>query len=145
MSASIESSAIFLSDTAAQIKKKINKYGFSGGGITKEIHEQFGGNPDVDVAYQYLTFFLDDDAELEQLAKVFPNIFTFIVKFTLCAGLPVGQAAVWPDEGQVYRGAAGVCGWVSGSPVKGVDGRSQAVYGRHAPVYLHGRVSGAAA
>lgn len=70
MSASIESSAIFLSDTAAQIKKKINKYGFSGGAATKELHEQFGGNPDVDVAYQYLTFFLDDDAELAQLAQV---------------------------------------------------------------------------
>ena len=70
MSASVDISAIFLSDTAGQIKKKINKYAFSGGQQTKELHEQLGGNPDVDVAYQYMQFFLDDDHELEALAEV---------------------------------------------------------------------------
>eukprot|EP00158_Paraphelidium_tribonemae_P003381 Partr_v1_DN26084_c0_g1_i2_m558 putative tryptophanyltRNA synthetase len=71
MSASIDSSAIFMSDTPNQIKKKINRFGFSGGQDTKELQELHGGNPDVDVAYQYLTFFLDDDAELAELNSLY--------------------------------------------------------------------------
>ncbi|KAI9225507.1 MAG: hypothetical protein DHS80DRAFT_33638 [Piptocephalis tieghemiana] len=67
MSASIDTSAIFMSDTPKQIKSKINKYAFSGGGATKEEHEEHGGNPDVDVAYQYLSFFLEDDEELKRI------------------------------------------------------------------------------
>lgn len=67
MSASDENSAIYLTDTAKQIKNKINKHGFSGGGDTLELHQKNGGNPDVDVAFQYLTFFLEDDEELETL------------------------------------------------------------------------------
>jgi tryptophanyl-tRNA synthetase len=70
MSASIDISAIFMSDTAAQIKKKINKYAFSGGQATLELHEQLGGDPDVDVAYQYLCFFMEDDGELDRINKV---------------------------------------------------------------------------
>jgi len=67
MSASIDSSAIFMNDTMNNIKKKINKYGFSGGAATLEEQRQFGGNPDVDVAFQYLCFFLEDDEELESI------------------------------------------------------------------------------
>jgi len=36
MSSSIPNSAIFLTDTAKQIKDKINKHAFSGGKATKE-------------------------------------------------------------------------------------------------------------
>ncbi|KAJ1917083.1 tryptophan--tRNA ligase [Tieghemiomyces parasiticus] len=68
MSSSIDVSAIFMSDTPNQIKNKINRYAFSGGGDTMELHQKNGGNPDVDVSYQYLTFFSDNDAELQQLA-----------------------------------------------------------------------------
>ncbi|KAF7559774.1 hypothetical protein G7046_g4385 [Stylonectria norvegica] len=67
MSASDETSAIFLSDTPKQIKNKINKYAFSGGAISLEEHREKGGNTDVDVSYQYLQFFLEDD---EELAKI---------------------------------------------------------------------------
>ncbi|KAI9597805.1 tryptophan--tRNA ligase, cytoplasmic [Syncephalis fuscata] len=67
MSASDDSSAIFMSDTPAKIKNKINRYAFSGGGDTIELHREHGGNPDVDVAYQFLGMFLDDDAELKQI------------------------------------------------------------------------------
>ncbi|ODV75674.1 tryptophan--tRNA ligase WRS1 [Cyberlindnera jadinii NRRL Y-1542] len=66
MSASDDSSAIFLDDTPKQIAKKINKYAFSGGQTSVEEHRRLGGNPDVDVAYQYLSFFLDDDEKLKQ-------------------------------------------------------------------------------
>ncbi|RDL36286.1 Uncharacterized protein BP5553_05638 [Venustampulla echinocandica] len=67
MSASIDSSAIFMNDTLKQIEKKINKYAFSGGRDTLEEQRRLGGNPDVDVSYQYLSFFSDDDEELEQI------------------------------------------------------------------------------
>ncbi|KAK1056813.1 tryptophan--tRNA ligase [Friedmanniomyces endolithicus] len=60
---------IFMSDTPGQIKNKINKHAFSGGRESLEEHRKLGGNPDVDVAYTYLSYFLDDDEELEELAK----------------------------------------------------------------------------
>jgi len=75
MSASTESSAIFMTDTKNQIKKKVNRYAFSGGKDTVEEHRQFGGNPDVDVSYQYLTFFEPDD---EKLKKYYEVIFHFL-------------------------------------------------------------------
>ena len=59
-------SAIFLTDNAKLIQKKINS-AFSGGGKTKEEQEQNGANLEVDVAYQYLRFFLEDDKELEEM------------------------------------------------------------------------------
>ncbi|KAG8905081.1 hypothetical protein FRC01_008487 [Tulasnella sp. 417] len=69
MSASDANSAIYMTDTANQIKNKINKHGFSGGQETEEEHRRLGGNPDVDVSYQYLGFLEDDDAEYERIAK----------------------------------------------------------------------------
>ncbi|KAF5914299.1 hypothetical protein HPG69_000096 [Diceros bicornis minor] len=69
MSASDANSSIFLTDTAKQIKNKVNKHAFSGGRDTVEEHRQFGGNCDVDVSFMYLTFFLEDDDRLEQIRK----------------------------------------------------------------------------
>lgn len=45
------------------------RYAFSGGRETVEEHREKGGNPDVDVAYQYLTFFMDDDEKLKQIGE----------------------------------------------------------------------------
>ncbi|XP_046503370.1 tryptophan--tRNA ligase, cytoplasmic [Equus quagga] len=69
MSASDPNSSIFLTDSAKQIKNKVNKHAFSGGRDTVEEHRQFGGNCDVDVSFMYLTFFLEDDDRLEQIRK----------------------------------------------------------------------------
>ncbi|KAI8591873.1 tryptophanyl-tRNA synthetase [Geranomyces variabilis] len=69
MSASNEASAIYLLDTPAQIKNKINKYAFSGGRQTLEEHRTLGGDCDVDVSFQYLRFLLDDDEELEDVRR----------------------------------------------------------------------------
>lgn len=49
---------------------KVNKYAFSGGGATTEEHKEKGGNCDVDVSYQYLTFFMEDDARLAEIKRV---------------------------------------------------------------------------
>ena len=69
MSASSESSGIFMTDSPKSIKGKINK-SFSGGGATVEEHKERGGIPEVDVAFQYLTFFLEDDVELTRIETV---------------------------------------------------------------------------
>ncbi|XP_076762498.1 tryptophanyl-tRNA synthetase [Xylocopa sonorina] len=69
MSASNNNTAIFLTDTAKQIKNKVNKHAFSGGQANIEEHRQLGGNCDIDIAYQWLRFFLEDDKKLEQLKK----------------------------------------------------------------------------
>ncbi|VVT45908.1 uncharacterized protein SAPINGB_P000951 [Magnusiomyces paraingens] len=68
MSASNATSTIYLSDTPAQIKNKINKHAFSGGRATREEQEKYGGNPDIDVAYMYLSFFEEDDGKMAQVA-----------------------------------------------------------------------------
>ncbi len=67
MSSSEETSAVFSTDTPEQVKKKINKYAFSGGRDTIEEHRKYGGNPDVDVAYQWLRYFEDDDKKLKKI------------------------------------------------------------------------------
>ncbi|XP_014226535.1 tryptophan--tRNA ligase, cytoplasmic [Trichogramma pretiosum] len=69
MSASDTNTAIFLTDTAKQIKNKINKHAFSGGRATVEEHRQFGGNCGIDVSYQWLRFYLEDDERLEEIRK----------------------------------------------------------------------------
>lgn len=61
------SQPVFMSDSPAQIKDKINKHAFSGGQDTVELHHEKGGNPDVDVAFQWLRHFLNDDEELAQI------------------------------------------------------------------------------
>lgn len=73
MSASIDESAIFMRDTPNQIKIKINRYAFSGGKVSIEEHKALGGDPEVDVAYQYLKFFLEDDDELERLRVAYKS------------------------------------------------------------------------
>lgn len=62
--------AIFTTDSPEIVKKKINKYAFSGGKDTLEEHRKFGGNPDVDVSFQYLKMmFEEDDKKLAQIEK----------------------------------------------------------------------------
>ena len=66
MSASDLESSIYLSDSDKQIRKKINN-AFSGGQETLELHRELGGRAEVDIPFQYLKFFLEDDDELERL------------------------------------------------------------------------------
>ena len=72
MSASEPDSGVWLSDTPKQIQKKIGNC-FSGGQETLELHRQLGGRSDVDIPFQYLTFFLEDDAELERVRAAYES------------------------------------------------------------------------
>ncbi len=67
MSSSSIEQAILTTDTPKQVKKKINKYAFSGGQPTIEEHRKKGGNTDIDVAYQWLRYFEFDDKKLAQI------------------------------------------------------------------------------
>lgn len=60
-------STIFTTDDDKTVRKKIMKYAFSGGRDTVEEHRKYGGNPDIDVSYQWLTFFEEDDAKLKKI------------------------------------------------------------------------------
>lgn len=60
--------AILLTDDEKAVKKKINKYAFSGGRATVEEHRKLGGDPDVDVPYQWLKILFEpDDKRLKEL------------------------------------------------------------------------------
>src|SRR3989344_2613932 len=70
MSSSNPNSFISISDSPEEVKNKINKYAFSGGKDTLEEHRKLGGNPDIDVSFQYLKFFFEqDDKKLAQIEK----------------------------------------------------------------------------
>mmetsp|Transcript_11965 Transcript_11965/g.22434 ORF Transcript_11965/g.22434 Transcript_11965/m.22434 type:complete len:405 (-) Transcript_11965:91-1305(-) len=73
MSASDPNSSIFVTDTRNMIKKKINKYAFSGGRETVEEHRLKGGDLSVDVPYKYLSFFLEDDERLKEIGEQYES------------------------------------------------------------------------
>jgi tryptophanyl-tRNA synthetase len=68
MSTSKPETAIFLHDDPKTVRFKIMRYAFSGGQPTVELHRRLGGNPDVDVSFQWLKiYFEQDDAKLKKI------------------------------------------------------------------------------
>lgn len=61
MSSSDSNSFISLTDSPKEVETKIKKYAFSGGRDTLEEHRKLGGNPDVEVSFQYLKFLFEED------------------------------------------------------------------------------------
>jgi tryptophanyl-tRNA synthetase len=61
-------SAILTTDSPKEVEMKIKKYAFSGGRDTLEEHRKKGGNPDVDVSFQYLKMLFEpDDKKLQKI------------------------------------------------------------------------------
>ena len=73
MSASNPNTAVYVTDTAKEIKKKINKHAFSGGQDTLEKQRELGANLEVDIPYQWLRFFLMGDDRLNEIATKYKN------------------------------------------------------------------------
>ncbi|MEM4460586.1 MAG: tryptophan--tRNA ligase [Candidatus Aenigmatarchaeota archaeon] len=70
MSASDPKSAIFIDDDFKTIRLKINKYAFSGGGATLEEHRKFGGKPEIDVCFFWLSIlFEENDKKLKEIEE----------------------------------------------------------------------------
>jgi len=73
MSSSKPKTTIFLDDDIDSMTKKIRK-AFSGGQSTIEEHRRLGGNPDIDVAYQYMMYFFEEsDSYLAELNSEYRN------------------------------------------------------------------------
>ena len=72
-SSSGDHATVFTIDDAKTVKNKINKYAFSGGKDSVEEHRKYGGNPDIDVAYQWLTFFEYDDEKLKEIYHAYKS------------------------------------------------------------------------
>jgi tryptophanyl-tRNA synthetase len=68
MSSSKPETSIYLNDDDKAVKNKIYRHAFSGGQATVEEHRKLGGNPDVDVPFQWLyMFFEPGDNRVEQI------------------------------------------------------------------------------
>lgn len=68
MSSSDSTSYMALTDTPEEVETKIKKYAFSGGQPTIDEHRKKGGNPDIDVSFQYLRMFFEpDDKKLQKI------------------------------------------------------------------------------
>ncbi|KAL6071252.1 tryptophan--tRNA ligase [Balamuthia mandrillaris] len=68
MSASHPDSVIFLDDTPKQLRRKIFT-ALSGGRTPLEEHRRLGADLTVDVPFLYLSFFLEDEEQLEQIRR----------------------------------------------------------------------------
>lgn len=70
MSASDPTETIFVTDTPKSVKNKIIKYAFSGGQATIKEHRELGGNPDIDVSFQWLKLLFEpDDQKLKKIEE----------------------------------------------------------------------------
>ena len=69
MSTSDPTSTIWTTDTEDIVRKKIMK-AFSGGQKTIEEHRKKGGNPDIDVSFQWLYYFFEpNDKKIEKIRE----------------------------------------------------------------------------
>ena len=70
MSASKPETSIYLTDDEKTVREKIYKHAFSGGQPTIELHRKLGGNPDIDVSFQWLkTLFEEDDSKIKKIEE----------------------------------------------------------------------------
>jgi tryptophanyl-tRNA synthetase len=95
MSSSMPETTIFLNEDLAKMEKKF-KRSFSGGQSTVEEHRRLGGDPDIDVAFQYLKFFFEeDDAALEEVRRsyVAGDILSGEIK-----AMTIDKAGAWLTE-----------------------------------------------
>lgn len=70
MNSSSDAPSILLSDDRETVFEKIRTYAYSGGQSSIEAHREHGGNPEVDVPYQFLYYFFEEsDERVEQLAR----------------------------------------------------------------------------
>lgn len=68
MSSSKDDTAIYTTDSEKEVERKIKKYAFSGGRDTLEEHRRHGGNPEIDVSFQYLRYMFEpDDKKLREI------------------------------------------------------------------------------
>ncbi|MEM2237952.1 MAG: tryptophan--tRNA ligase [Candidatus Caldarchaeum sp.] len=116
MSASQPESAVFLTDDPKAVRKKIWQ-AYSGGQPTVELHRKLGGNPDVDVAFQWLYYFFEeDDRRIEQIKNdyvsgklltgelkeiLIEKVQTFLERFSEAREKTVDKISLYTREGKL--------------------------------------------
>jgi tryptophanyl-tRNA synthetase len=71
---SSENESIFMTDSPKEIENKIKRYAFSGGQKSIEEHRKKGGNPDVDVSFQYLKMLFEpNDDKLRNIYEEYKS------------------------------------------------------------------------
>jgi len=73
MSSRLPETSLYLTDSPEEVRDKIMKYAYSGGGATVEKHRKHGGDCKTDISFQYLSFFLEDDEKLEEIRKAYAS------------------------------------------------------------------------
>jgi len=74
MSTSKPETAIYLNDDDKTVRNKIYRHAFSGGQASIEEHRKLGGNPDIDVPFQWLyMFFEPDDKRMEEIRSEYKS------------------------------------------------------------------------
>jgi tryptophanyl-tRNA synthetase len=74
MSSSDDTPSILLTDDRETVFEKIRTHAYSGGRSSVEAHRKHGGNPEVDVSYQFLYYFFEEsDERMERLAREYRN------------------------------------------------------------------------
>ena len=74
MSSSKPETAIYLNDDDKTVRNKIYRHAFSGGQASKDEHRKLGGNPDVDVPFQWLyMFFEPDEKRIEEIRSEYKS------------------------------------------------------------------------
>ncbi|MCU4742342.1 tryptophan--tRNA ligase [Natronoglomus mannanivorans] len=69
MSSSGDAPSISLTDDADTVAETVRNHAYTGGRSSLEAHREHGGDPSVDVPFQYLRFFFEaDDDRLEEIA-----------------------------------------------------------------------------
>jgi tryptophanyl-tRNA synthetase len=64
-----ESATLFLDMNPDLKAKMFKRHAFSGGRDTIDEHRMYGGNIKTDISYQYLTYFLESDEKLRDIAE----------------------------------------------------------------------------
>jgi len=74
MSSSKPETAIYLNDDDETVRNKIYRHAFSGGRASIEEHRRLGGNPDIDVPFQWLhMFFEPNDKRIEEIRSEYKS------------------------------------------------------------------------
>lgn len=68
-----ETSTLFLDMKPDEVEKIIKRNAFSGGKDSLEEHRKSGGDIKIDIPYQYLSYFVEDDEELRKIAKAYSD------------------------------------------------------------------------
>jgi tryptophanyl-tRNA synthetase len=68
MSSSKQESYISFDDSEKEVERKIKKYAFSGGQPSLKEHKEKGGNPDIDISFQWLKYLFEpNDKKLNKI------------------------------------------------------------------------------